>query len=310
MLHRNRRFVAGDAFTTLVRRYASVLPKAVAFESQIAHARARANMMRADRNAALAALAIGGLLLAERARPLRGGPREGWRREARNVGLAVLAGVAVALVERPATEAALRLAERRRWGLHRLAAPAWAKTVVALMWLDYGLYVWHVLLHREPLWRLHRPHHSDLEVTASTALRLHAGEMLLSAPWRAAQAALLGVSGPQLALWRAVTTAATLFQHADLRLPAWLDRTLAAVVVTPRMHGIHHSVVPDEVGSNWGVILTWWDRLHGTLRLGRPQRPDGLGVPDERDPARLRLGRLLAMPLEPAGPRRVTSTRP
>ncbi len=247
----------------------------------------------------LAAGATAGLLLAERMLPLRASPGEGWRREARNAGMAALAGAVVAAVERPMTEAAVRWAERRAWGLQGSTGPEWLKTALAVLWLDYGLYLWHVLLHRDPLWRLHRPHHSDLQVTASTALRLHFGEMLLSAPWRAAQIAMLGVSAQQLALWRALTTAATVFQHADVRLPPALERRLNAVLVAPRMHGIHHSVAPDEVGSNWGVIFSVWDRLHGTLRLDRPQRPGALGLPEERDPGRLTLRRLLRMPLEP-----------
>jgi sterol desaturase/sphingolipid hydroxylase (fatty acid hydroxylase superfamily) len=255
--------------------------------------------MSARRGPDLLTLALAGavvvVVVGERLAPLRPRRDPSWRRDLRNVGVAVLAAAAVQAVERPLAGAAVRWAERRRWGLHRLLAPAWMKTAAAVIWLDYGLYVWHVLLHREPLWRLHRAHHSDLELTASTALRLHFAEMALSGPWRAAQVALLGLGAGELELWRRLTLAATLFQHANLRLPAWLDRTLSAAVVTPRMHGIHHSIVPDEVGSNWSTIFSYWDRLYGTLKLDRPQ-PERIGLPDVRDPRRLTLAGVLALP--------------
>lgn len=246
----------------------------------------------------LLASALLAVVAGERARPLRRRFEAPWRRDLRNLSVALLAGLAVSAAERPVSAAAARWAERRRWGLHRITAPGWVKDAVAVLWLDYGLYVWHVLLHREPLWRLHRAHHSDLELSASTAVRLHFIEMLLSAPWRAAQAAMLGVSGRQLQLWRDLTLAEIVFHHANLRLPIRLERVLSAVLVTPRMHGIHHSTRPDEVGSNWSTIFNVWDRLHGTLRLDRPQRDGSIGLPDKRDPRQVTLPRVLLMPFE------------
>jgi sterol desaturase/sphingolipid hydroxylase (fatty acid hydroxylase superfamily) len=247
--------------------------------------------------AAMAAALIA-IVVGERARPLRGRVEAPWRRDLRNLGVAVLAGAAVRLVERPLADSAARWAAGRRWGLHRTPWPAWAKTVAAVLWLDYGLYVWHVLEHREPLWRLHRAHHSDLEVSASTALRLHFTEMALSGPWRAAQVALVGVSSGQLALWRNITLVAIVFHHANLWLPERFERSLARVLMTPRQHGTHHSTVPDEVDSNWSTIFSWWDQLHGTQRLDRPQREDGLGVPDKRNPRQVTLPRVLGLPFE------------
>ena len=246
----------------------------------------------------LAGAAVLVLLAAERVRPLRRRREAPWRRDLRNAGVAILAGLAVQAAERPLSAAASRWAQARGWGLHRSPAPAWVDSAVAVLWLDYGLYVWHVLLHREPFWRLHRAHHSDLEVSASTALRLHFTEMLLSAPWRAAQVAILGVSEAQLRLWRNLTLVEIAFHHANLRLPVALEGWLSAVLVTPRMHGIHHSVRDDEVGSNWSTLFSAWDRLHGTLRLDRPQRPDAIGVPDKRNPRQVSLPRVLMMPFE------------
>jgi Fatty acid hydroxylase superfamily len=123
--------------------------------------------------------------------------------------------------------------------LPRLRLPSLVETALAVLLLDYTLYIWHVLTHKVPLlWRLHRVHHSDLDLSASTALRFHFVEMIVSAPWRAAQVALIGVSPRQLSLWQTLTTMAILFHHSNIRLPLAIERALARVVA-PRMHGIH-----------------------------------------------------------------------
>lgn len=247
-------------------------------------------------------VAVAAIVAAERARPLRRRFEAPWRRDVRNLAVAVLAGLTVRLIERPVADAAAEWVERRGWGLRRAPWPGWAKDVAAVAWLDYGLYAWHVLLHRAPLWRLHRAHHADLELSASTALRLHFTEMALSAPWRAVQVLLLGVDARQLALWRNLTLVGIVFHHANLRLPIGLERALSRAIVTPRMHGIHHSTEPDEVDSNWSTLFSVWDRLHGTLRLDRPQRDDSLGLPDLRRPSEVTLWRVLTLPFRPLSP--------
>jgi sterol desaturase/sphingolipid hydroxylase (fatty acid hydroxylase superfamily) len=237
------------------------------------------------------------IVVGERLRPLRPVREARWRRDARNLAVAALAGLAVSAVERPMAQAAARWSVRRGWGLQRLRAPQWVRDGLAVLWLDYGLYVWHVLEHREPLWRLHRAHHSDLEVSASTALRLHFTEMAISGPWRAAQVAFAGVDERQLALWRNLTLVGIVFHHANLRLPIGLERMLSRLIVTPRMHGTHHSLVADELGSNWSTLFNTWDRLHGTLRLDCPQR-EALGLADKQNPRQVTLLRVLATPFE------------
>ena len=252
------------------------------------------------RRGALVLLAAGGLLWLERRRPLRRQSEAPWRRDLRNLGVAAVGAVALQLCERPLSDPLAEMVGRRRWGLlKQLRLPRAVELGLAVVLMDYTLYVWHVALHRVPLlWRMHRSHHSDLEVSASTAFRLHFTELALSGPWRAAQVGLLGVDRAGLELWRACTVAAILFHHANLRLPAAVDRALAWVVVTPRMHGIHHSTLPDEVGANWSSGLSVWDRLHGTLRLDRPQRDDALGLPDVRRPEAVRLLAALRLPFD------------
>ena len=165
------------------------------------------------------------------------------------------------------------------------------------MLLDYTLYVWHVLLHRVPLlWRLHLAHHVDLDLDVSTALRFHFGEFIASIPWRLAQVAIIGVPPRTLALWRALTLAEVAFHHANLRLPLPSERLLALLIVTPRLHGIHHSVVRAERDSNFSSGLTLWDRLHGTLRTDVPQEKITIGVPPYAEPGDVTLGKTLALP--------------
>ena len=66
--------------------------------------------------------------------------------------------------------------------------------------------------------------------------------------------------------------------------------------MTPRMHGIHHSVEERETNANWSVIFSWWDRLHRTLRLGAPGTAPVIGLPGYRDARELGVRVLLALP--------------
>ncbi len=118
---------------------------------------------------------------------------------------------------------------------------------------------------------------------ASTALRFHFAEMAVSVPYRAAQVALIGVAPRPLSIWQTFLFVSILFHHSNLRLPVWLERRLATVIVTPRMHGIHHSMVEEEANSNWSSGFTIWDTLHGTLRLDVPQNDIEIGVPAYRE---------------------------
>lgn len=181
--------------------------------------------------------------------------------------------------------------------LKRLDLPAWVEAPLAVILMDYALYLWHILLHRVPLlWRFHVAHHVDLDLDLTTALRFHFGELTLSVPWRAAQIVLLGASPLSLSCWQTATFLSVLFHHSNVKLPVALERRLNRFIVTPRMHGIHHSIVPEETGSNWSSGLTLWDRLHGTLRLDVPQDAITIGVPAYRQPDELTLRKVLAMP--------------
>ena len=244
----------------------------------------------------------GALFLLERRRPLRPPVDPGPRRLACNVVMAGVTAVALHAAERPITRWATGRVEQDGWGLMpRLPMPEWLRTAATVVLFDYTLYGWHVLLHRVPLlWRCHAAHHSDLDLDASTALRFHFAEFLLSIPWRAAQVVLIGASSPALALWQKLTAAEVVFHHSNLRLPARVERWLWRLVVTPRLHGIHHSAVRAERDSNFSSGLTAWDHLHRTFRSDVPQAAITIGLPAYREKRDVTLGKALLIPFVPA----------
>ena len=250
-----------------------------------------------------AAIAIGGiaaLLWLERKRPLRKPVEPGPARLARNAAIGAITAATVRTLERPVVERLARATERHGWGIvPRLPLPARARMLAAIALMDYTLYCWHVLLHRVPLlWRLHEPHHADRDLDASTALRFHFLEFVASIPWRCAQIVLIGAGPRELAAWQTLTAAEVLFHHSNLKLPRALERLLSRFIVTPRLHGIHHSVERDERDSNYSSGLTLWDALHGTARLD-PDRDDVIiGLPEYREAHDVTLGKTLALPLK------------
>lgn len=250
-------------------------------------------------SATLVAGALGALAWLESRRPLRRRALESkLRRDARNLAVAVTAAAAVRLAERPVVGPLTSLAERRRWGLlNVLKLPRPLKLVLAVALLDYTLYLWHVLTHRVPaLWRFHLVHHADLDMDATTALRFHFGEILLSVAWRAAQIRCLGVSPPALRAWQTLLFASIIFHHSNVRLPKAWERRLCLVVVTPRQHAVHHTAARELTNSNWSSGLTLWDRLHGTLRPDASPDERDIGVPAYREPAEVGLREILLLP--------------
>ncbi len=256
----------------------------------------------------LSGLLVGGTFVAllwwERRRPLRRQTQPKLRRDGRNLAVAGLAALTVQALERPVADRLTALVVRRRWGLlPRLRLPGPLETALTVALLDYTLYVWHVLTHRVPfLWRFHLPHHVDLDLDASTALRFHFGELALSVAWRAAQVVLIGASPRALSVWQTFTLLEILFHHSNVELPEGAERWLSRLVVTPRLHGIHHSAREGETNSNWSSGLTVWDWLHGTLRRDVPQDEVTVGVPAYRRPEEVTLPRVLAMPFGPQRP--------
>jgi sterol desaturase/sphingolipid hydroxylase (fatty acid hydroxylase superfamily) len=243
-------------------------------------------------------VALGALFVAERRRPLRRRKEPGLSRVGRNLAIGLLAGATTAASEWPIVAPVQRLAERGRMGLlRRIPMPRALRLVLGFVLLDYTLYLWHWMNHRAPfLWRFHAVHHVDLDLDTTTGLRFHFGELALAAGFRAAQVLLLGVDRETLQAWQQLLVISVVFHHSNLELPIRVERGLARFVVTPRIHGIHHSTRADETDSNYSSLFSCWDRLHRTLRLNVPQASITIGVPGFDRPEDVTLTNSLLLP--------------
>ncbi len=176
-------------------------------------------------------------------------------------------------------------------------APAFFKTMVAFLIMDYTNYLWHVLNHKSTfLWKFHLVHHTDPDLDLSTATRFHFGELIGSVFFRGLFVFLSGATAIQVLLYEIIFEAATQFHHTNWKLPYQLEKNLNKIIVTPRMHGIHHSVIRDETDSNYSVIFSIWDRLHKTAKLNIAQNDVVTGVPGYENPSELTAGYLLKLP--------------
>ena len=238
------------------------------------------------------------LYIFEKRRPLRKQIEQKEISTARNLAVAAVAGIAVNLFEKPVTDKLTRFVEKKGFGLLKIfRLPKFVETALAVILLDYTLYIWHVLTHKSPfLWRFHKVHHADLDLTASTAFRFHFGEMTISVLWRAGQILLIGVSPEALQTWQTLLFLSVLFHHSNVRLPKNFESKLQNFIVTPRLHGIHHSIVKDEMDSNWSSGLSVWDCLHGTFRNDVPQTEITIGIPEFDDEDEVTLSKMLIEP--------------
>jgi sterol desaturase/sphingolipid hydroxylase (fatty acid hydroxylase superfamily) len=145
-----------------------------------------------------------------------------------------------------------------------------ARFLVSCATLDLVVYLQHRLFHAVPaLWRFHQVHHSDPDVDATTGVRFHPVEILLSLVLKAAVIAALGAPPLAVLAFEIVLNVGSLLSHANLALPARVDTLLRTLLVTPDMHRIHHSKRSEEQTANFGFNLSWWDRLFSTYR-GQP----------------------------------------
>lgn len=205
-----------------------------------------------------------------------------------NLGIVALNTLVVRLLFPAAAVGVAALCAANGWGLfNHFAVPAWLAVVLAVIALDFVIWLQHVLVHAVPLlWRLHRVHHADLDYDVTTGGRFHPLEIVLSMLIKFAAIALLGAPVVAVVIFEVLLNATSMFNHGNLRLPAGADRVLRLFVVTPDMHRVHHSVHPDETNSNYGFNLPWWDRLFGTYRAQPRDGHEGMsiGLHEYRDP--------------------------
>lgn len=195
------------------------------------------------------------------------------------------------------------LSAERGWGvLHYFNVPFWLAVPLAVVAMDFVIWLQHVMVHAVPaLWRLHRVHHADLDYDLTTGTRFHPLEIVLSMGIKFATIALLGAPVLAVVVFEVLLSACATFNHGNIRLPDGLDRALRWVLVTPDMHRVHHSVEDDETNSNFGFNLTWWDHLFGTYRAQPRAGQLGMtiGIHGHTDPHEVaRLGGLLVLPFK------------
>lgn len=248
------------------------------------------------------ALFVGGIAVfgsLERLFPRRPRPH-GKRRWPVHMALALVGALATALVPVGVAGAALWAEAHAAGLLHVVALPAPVAVLLAWLLLDAAIYWQHRLMHRIPwLWRLHRVHHTDIALDASSALRFHPFELIVSAVYKMVVVVLLGAPALAVLLFEALLAFAALFNHANWKLTDRADRWLRKILVTPDMHRIHHSTERDETDSNYGNVLSVWDHLFASYRASprKGQLAMQIGQRDDRSEAAQRLYALLVQPL-------------
>jgi sterol desaturase/sphingolipid hydroxylase (fatty acid hydroxylase superfamily) len=218
-----------------------------------------------------------------------------------NLGVLAVDVLVVRILFPTAAVGAALVCEARGWGLFNVVpVPFAAATLASVIVLDLAIYLQHVLFHAVPtLWRLHRMHHADLDIDVTTGVRFHPVEILLSLLIKFGVIALVGAPALAVLIFEVLLNATSMFNHGNVRMPAPVDRIVRLLVVTPDMHRVHHSITRAETNSNFGFNFPWWDRLFGTYRAQPAAGHEGMTIGLEvfRDPAELRLDRMLLQPL-------------
>jgi sterol desaturase/sphingolipid hydroxylase (fatty acid hydroxylase superfamily) len=222
------------------------------------------------------------------------------KRSVKNLIVAIPAFALLRFMFLPAMVKIANKSQQLNWGLNnRYIAPGWVKMASAFLILDLSNYLWHILNHKIAwLWRFHVVHHSDKDLDVTTAIRFHFGEMIGSVIFRGLFVFLSGASAKTVLVYEILFEGATQFHHSNLQLSIEKERLLNKLIVTPRMHGIHHSVVRQETDSNYSVIFSFWDRIFNTVCLNVPQDEVIIGVPGYTQAEDLTVGDLLKLPFK------------
>jgi len=237
-------------------------------------------------------------LFFEVVRPYRQPSVSKMKRLMTNISLTVLNSAILSLIFAAATiNTAMHVSGNRLGLLNIISLPLWAKVFLTVLFMDFMLYVWHLLNHEIPFfWRFHRVHHSDLNMDVSTATRFHIGELSLSAVIKIGLIYFIGADLVSVIIFESLLVLTAQFQHSSLKVPESFEKVFWIFFVPPSMHRIHHSVKIHERDTNYGTILSVWDRLLGTLLKDIEQEKIIIGLGPYREPEKLGLPHLLLMP--------------
>jgi len=226
-------------------------------------------------------------------------------RSGKNLGLILLNTLLLRLVIPVVPAGFAVFADSQGWGVFN-----YVETPVVFQWLatilifDFIIYIQHILFHAVPvLWRLHMIHHADLDIDATTGLRFHPLEIIISLFIKLGAVAAFGFPAGAVILFEIVLNATSMFNHSNIYIPVAADRWIRRLIVTPDMHRVHHSVVITESNSNFGFNLSWWDRLCGTYQAQPAAGHQDMVIGLSRYRKPLSLWRILIMPFtDPPGP--------
>ncbi|KPA18102.1 sterol desaturase [Candidatus Magnetomorum sp. HK-1] len=192
------------------------------------------------------------------------------------------------------------IAHERKWGLfNNYELPDYVAIVISIVLLDFIIYLQHAMFHAIPLlWRLHRMHHTDLDLDVSSGIRFHPIEIVLSMCIKLSVIVVIGPPVVSVLLFEIILNAAAMFNHGNIRIPLQIDKILRWFIVTPDMHRVHHSIIIKEGNSNFGFNLPWWDYIFGTYQ-SQPEKGHlgmTIGIKQFRSPEDLHLHRLMIQP--------------
>ena len=209
-----------------------------------------------------------GLMLLWEATDPRRIPSLGWNRRLNNLALVSMDVVLVRLLVPVATATMAEISITRGWGLFNIVdAGLWPAFFLSLLLMDLLIYGQHVVMHQIPLlWRIHRLHHTDLDIDVTTALRFHPFEIILSMFLKLLFIALLGAPVVAVIVFEIILNISSMFNHSNIQIPLRIDRILRYFIVTPDMHRVHHSVIKVETNSNYGFNIPWWDYIFRNYR--------------------------------------------
>jgi len=210
-----------------------------------------------------------------------------------NMGLVVIDSLIVRLVFPIVAVGVASYAAAQGWGLlNIIALPDWAAVLIAIIILDMMIYWQHVISHKwAPLWALHKVHHSDRDIDVTTALRFHPAEIILSMVFKMALVLTLGAPVIAVIIFEIILNGCAMFNHSNVRVPPAFDKALRAVMVTPDMHRVHHSIIERETNSNYGFSTSLWDRIFKSYipqpKDGHDDMTIGLSEYQDKSPANL-----------------------
>lgn len=202
--------------------------------------------------------------------PFRREENRSWKRIMLNLGIVFTVVPTFRLLLIPALTAIAQWTEAARFGVFNIInLPVWLKCLITFLLLDYFNYAWHQLKHElNFLWRFHQVHHFDNQMDITTSGRFHIGELVFAVFYHGGLILITGVNPVVVLIYQLIFEMATQFHHSNIYIPLRLEKFLRKLIITPSLHAIHHQLIDNEEGSNFGIVFSFWDKLHKTLKTG------------------------------------------